>query len=232
MIPSINPAKNQSNIFHPQLQSATTDIDAIDQQFDEVLKFLAQTIDENTNMYPNAPSMTTHGSSSNQSTSSASPSSTSLSATPNSDSNSETGGHVPVGGSSSSAKSSPITNERLLNGSGSSNSSGIGEDLHPDAIIFSTSGPVTTKMAQMSLTYKCESTTGNLMMTNKLPLSASIVNKRNSSDSAFMEAVSIPSSLSLGIINRNQSGVKNTHGTANPTSIPKSETEFKQVKKF
>lgn len=197
--------------------AGSTDIEAIDQQFDEVLKFLAQTIDENTSTTP--PNVPT----SSQSTSSASPSSASLSATPNSDTHSDNG--MPAHAATSN-KSSPVNNDRSSNGAGSSNSSGIGEDLHTD--LYNPSN--TTAITQLGLQYRSDMGSGGLMMTNNKStqmVNNKTSNKRNSSDSAFMETVSMPSSLSLGVINR-ANGSGGASNGQNP-AIPKSETDFKQV---
>lgn len=213
-------------------QSSTTDTEAIDQQFDEVLKFLAQTIDENSTIgQPIITGIQANGITSNHSTSSASPSSTSLSATPNSDSNSDAGLlGAPGNCSCLSNKVSSATNDRSLNGGGSSNSSGIGEDVNPEAGTFDSKISNIATITQMQLTYRQDSNPGNFML-NKQPISLSknIANKRISSDSVFMETVSIPSSLSLGVISRNQNQNAPQNILTNFANIPKSETDLKQV---
>lgn len=211
-------------------QSSKTDTEAIDQQFDEVLKFLAQTIDENSSIVqPIITGIQATGITSNQSTSSASPSSTSLSATPNSDSNSDAGlSGVPGNSSCLSNKASSATNDRSLNGGGSSNSSGIGED--PEAGTFNSKISNIATITQMQLTYRQDSNSENFML-NKQPISLSknIANKRSSSDSIFMETVLIPSSLSLGVISRNQYQNAPQNISTNFANIPKIETDLKQV---
>lgn len=225
------------------------EIEAIDQQFDEVLKFLAQTIDENSSNLGGSSGI-------NGEMSSASPSSASLSATPNSDSNSDTGvivhhhhhhHHHHNNQESSSidgvkAKSSTtISNDRTSNGacSSSSNSSGIGEDLvHPDASIMMYTHQQMMMAAAVQLQLKQhEKVNGNGVVhgnSNKSTAS-NAANKRNSSDSAFMETVSMPSSVSLGGINRmgngNTGGGGGVLGGGNDgTSVlPKSEIDLKQV---
>lgn len=238
--PSSTMLSNQQNFYHHQ----QSDIEAIDQQFDEVLKFLAQTIDEtttttSTSQQTNQTESSSSATGSGTNGSSASPSSASLSATPNSHSDS----HSDNGLSTSSAKSSPVNNllDRSSNGAGSSNSSGIGDDLGPNpattttisAHIFTPSNgttnnnTTTTTLSAMALQYRADVMGGKPHQPQSI-LKTAAVNKRNSSDSAFMETVSMPSSVSLGVLNRAQNMSHSNASTQN--LLPKSETDFKQVK--
>ena len=136
------------------LNAHSEDIEAIDQQFDEVLKFLAQSIDSG---YKTA----------------AAP----AAATPQQCISSH---------SSISLNNSDKRMDTELSGSGSSNSSGIGDD-------FYTSQNTEALMTQQK------------QLQNSRNLKVSLngeQTKRNSSDSAFMDAMSMPSSLSL-TTNRN-----------------------------
>ena len=140
------------------LNAHSEDIEAIDQQFDEVLKFLAQSIDSG-HRTAAAPATTTTCISSH---------------------------------SSISLLNSDALNKRMdteLSGSGSSNSSGIGDDFYTNN--QTTEALITQQQQQQQ---------------NPRNLKASLKSeqaKRNSSDSAFMDAMSMPSSLSLTATNRN-----------------------------
>ena len=128
------------------MKTPMDEVEAIDQQFDEVLKFLAQTIEDRAT----SPQ------------SSSSPSSMSLTTTPNTDS-----------------KKTPDLS------SGSSNSSGIGDEYYHNE------QPKKQIVIEDS-------------RTPKMKLNNDKVFKRNSSDSAYLETVSMPSSLSL-------TGISNNH---------------------
>jgi hypothetical protein len=151
------------------------DIEVIDQQFDEVLKFLAQSIDE-------------HGSS--PQLSSSSPSSMSLSATPNSDANYEPG------------NTNTIKKNDRTSGD-SSNSSGIGDEFYSQESSISVTQFLNNKKITAS---NIEINAQTHLMHAKPQLQHQALvnnmqnNNRKSSDSAFMDGMSIPSSISLGVI--------------------------------
>ena len=157
------------------------ELEGIDQQFDEVLKFLAQSIND-------------HGSS--PVLSSTSLSSISLLATPNYDNNSET----------DNSKKNEIKTEN------SSKSSGIGEDIYESSnnelLMFSSS-----KNPQMTINSK-----------DNLNINLNQI-KRNSSDSAFIDAMPVASSLSLGTI-ASSSQSKNKKQISNPIFLHSSMNVF------
>jgi len=156
-----------------------SDLEGIDQQFDEVLKFLAQSIND-------------HGSS--PVLSSESLSSISLLATPNSDNNSET----------DNSKKIETKTEN------SSKSSGIGEDIYESSNNELPVLQIDSKKSQM-VTNSKESVNIN-----------SNQNKRNSSDSAFIDTVPVTASLSLSMI----ASSKNKNQISNPIFLHSSMNMF------
>lgn len=171
---------NKSSPVQPQQTYDTNnhsdDIEVIDQQFDEVLKFLAQSIDE-------------HGSS--PQLSSSSPSSMSLSATPNSDANYEPG------------NTNTIKKNDRTSGD-SSNSSGIGDEFYSqESSISVTTQFVNKKITASNIEINAQTHLKHAQQKPQHPVLVNSLqqhNNRKSSDSAFMDSMSIPSSISLGVI--------------------------------
>jgi len=124
------------------------EIEAIDQQFDEVLRFLAQSINEQTAL--SAPSSTT-----------SSPSAISL-----------------------IQNSNHLKKDRSSGSSSSSNSSGIGDDFESSSTIKSKTQSNESK--------------------HQVQFEQQQIKKRNSTDSAFLETISMPSSNSLTAIEANK----------------------------
>lgn len=155
-MPLIQPLSSSSSNYLSSINNHTDEIEAIDQQFDEVLKFLAQSINEQTNL------------SSPASSSASSPSSVSLG-------------------------QNNIKKDRS-SGSSSSNSSGIGDDFESPSSSKSKSPKETCKQDQLK--------------SSPTQLQQQQTKKRNSSDSAFLETISMPSSHSLATIESNKSMIK------------------------
>ena len=153
-------------------------MEVIDQQFDEVLKFLAQSIGD-------------HGSS--PALSSTSLSSISLLATPNSENNSE------VDNSKNTAKSETKSEN-------SSKSSGIGDEIYDSA--SNNESPVPSLDAKQNQQSRAN-------FNNNLLMKQSFQNKRNSSDSAFVDTMPVATSFSMGMIS-NATQSKNDKQISSP----------------
>ena len=194
-----NSSKASTQSPQPNFERKNLDeMDAIDQQFDEVLKFLAQSIDD-------------HGS---PVLSSTSLSSISLSATHNSDNNSETD----IANSKASIKSEAKSEI-------SSKSSGIGDEIYETS---NTESPIimseTVKIAQNQPSFNSVSMNENINLLIKQQKAID----RNSSDSAYTDALPITTSLSLGIINNSASQSKNQSSISNPIFLQNNNTNTSQ----
>jgi hypothetical protein len=200
----LNDASANNGIFHRK-PNHEEDIEAIDQQFDEVLKFLAQTIDiEHKSNEAGSKASIPNGShdastiSRNETPhlSSISPSSISLSTT-----NQAYEGHI-----------ENTLNQNKDRSSGSSNSSGIGEDLNDGLInnnssnCFIINETSIGREQQTQLRIQANKKPNEVLSQNGNNSPRKLTNgKRNSSDSAYLDTVSMPSSLSLAAINSNNS---------------------------